>query len=118
MGRPRIVPPVGAARCDRRYRAARPLREAAFALSRVVCRHPGSFAGSLPTPGRRHDPCWTSATMPTATTTSTQRTESDDAPRAARSTEQEAAVRPPMTSQPEPCEAAEIDPYDNIACTD
>jgi hypothetical protein len=56
--------------------------------------------------------------MPTATTTSTQRTESDDAPRAARPTHQEAAVRPPMTSQPEPGEASETDPYDNIACTD
>jgi hypothetical protein len=56
--------------------------------------------------------------MPTATTTSTQRTESDDAPRTARPTHQEAAVRPPMTSQPEPCEASEVDPYDNIACTD
>jgi len=56
--------------------------------------------------------------MPTATTTSTQRTESDDAQRATRSTQQEAAARPPMTSQPEASETVESDPYDNIACTD
>jgi hypothetical protein len=55
--------------------------------------------------------------MPIATRTSTQEKETHDAPRAARPAPDEVAVRPPLTTQPEPLEATEPDPYD-LPCTD
>jgi hypothetical protein len=54
--------------------------------------------------------------MPTATPTSTQRTPSDDAPRAVAPGD-EVRLPKPATRAPEIVDA-EDDPYDNVACTD
>jgi hypothetical protein len=55
--------------------------------------------------------------MPTATRTSTQQKDSHDATRPSRPAPDEVAVRSPLTSQPEPLELTEADPYD-LPCTD
>jgi hypothetical protein len=55
--------------------------------------------------------------MPTATPTSSQRTPSDDAPRAEAPAGDEARLPKPVTRAPETVDADE-DPYDNVACTD
>jgi hypothetical protein len=56
--------------------------------------------------------------MPIATRTTTQPTESHDAPRVARPAREEVPAREPFPTQPEPAETVELDPYDNVACTD
>lgn len=56
--------------------------------------------------------------MPIATRTSTQPTDSHDAPRATRPVRDEVPAREPRYAQPEPADDLELDGYDNIACTD
>jgi hypothetical protein len=55
--------------------------------------------------------------MPTATPTSSQRTPSDDAPRAPAPGGDEARLLEPVKRVPETVDADD-DPYDNVACTD
>jgi hypothetical protein len=55
--------------------------------------------------------------MPTATPTSTERSLSDDAPRASAPGGDDARLPKPAKRVPETVDA-DYDPYDNVACTD
>jgi hypothetical protein len=55
--------------------------------------------------------------MPTATRPPTETSESHDMPGTTH-TVSEVPVRPQLATQPEPLDASESDPYDNLACTD
>jgi hypothetical protein len=89
-------------------------REPAFAVVAGACARsrgnaPSSHGGTtLALPVR----------MPIATRTSTQTNDSHDAPRAARTARDEVPAREPLPTLPDPAEACEPDPYDNVACTD